>query len=129
MNSVEIWCPPHSNAKDDSGKLIFSASDDGQIRVWDLARREAVRVLDGHMAQVQSIRVITVDESEFEEREEPAELAPLPYSGSARPFLVSGSLDNCLKVWDLDRGVCARTMFGHIQGVWNVDADRLRVVR
>ncbi|KAG0149617.1 hypothetical protein CROQUDRAFT_39553 [Cronartium quercuum f. sp. fusiforme G11] len=113
VNSVEVWSSGET-------KLLFSGSDDGHIRVWDLATRETVRVLDGHMAQVQSIRAITL----IEDHPEPSALFP----GASRPFLVSGSLDNCLKVWDIERGVCARTMFGHIEGVWNVDADKLRVV-
>ncbi|POW22933.1 hypothetical protein PSHT_00647, partial [Puccinia striiformis] len=26
-------------------------------------------------------------------------------------------------------GVCDRTMFGHIQGVWSIDSDKLRIIR
>lgn len=188
-------------------KLLFSGSDDGQIRVWDLFTRDCVRVLEGHVAQVQSIRVITIDETPdsvtppagveaavvstgsgkarsvsplpdpshpsqvtsgnayagfFEDANglrpsrgpflaanqttggppaahffqraatlaQPEGLPPLDLgSGNAKPLLVSGSLDNCVKVWDLEKGTCARTMFGHIEGVWSVDADRLRIVR
>ncbi|KAH9822503.1 WD40-repeat-containing domain protein [Melampsora americana] len=144
VNSVELWTPGSSptnpsNPTDptnltNTGTLLFSASDDGLIKVWNLDTREMVRVLEGHMGQVQSIKMIKIDDHEFEESEVSHKsvdhsLEPIfKGSGGSQPCLVSGSLDNCLKVWDLERGVCRRTMFGHIQGVWHVDADRLRVV-
>ena len=45
-----------------------------------------------------------------------------------RPVLISGSLDNTLKIWDIRTGRCIRTLFGHIEGVWGVDVDKLRIV-
>ena len=45
-----------------------------------------------------------------------------------RPVLVSGSLDNTLKLWDVRTGQCFRTLFGHVEGVWSVDVDTLRIV-
>jgi F-box and WD-40 domain protein MET30 len=46
----------------------------------------------------------------------------------ARPVLLSGSLDNTLKVFDVRTGRCIRTLFGHVEGVWSVDVDKLRIV-
>ena len=43
-------------------------------------------------------------------------------------MLVSGSLDNTLKLWDVRTGECFRTLFGHVEGVWCVDVDKLRIV-
>lgn len=45
-----------------------------------------------------------------------------------RPVLVSGSLDNTLKIWDVRTGKCIRTLFGHVEGVWSLDVDKLRIV-
>ncbi|CAH7672254.1 WD40-repeat-containing domain protein [Phakopsora pachyrhizi] len=100
-----------------SKKMLYSGSDDNQIKIWDLNSRQTLKVLKGHVAQVQSISFLEKD-----------------------LCLVSGSFDNCLKVWNLNDdndegsgeekfGRCERTMFGHIQGVWSVDADKLRIVR
>ena len=44
------------------GKLLFSASDDGTIRLWDLARRTCVQRFGGHVAQVQCLKLLEVDE-------------------------------------------------------------------
>ncbi|SNX87558.1 related to MET30 - involved in regulation of sulfur assimilation genes and cell cycle progression [Melanopsichium pennsylvanicum] len=44
-----------------------------------------------------------------------------------RPVLISGSLDNTLKIWDVRTGRCVRTLFGHVEGVWSLDVDKLRI--
>jgi F-box/WD-40 domain protein MET30 len=204
-----------------AGKMLFSASDDGTVRLWDLAQRVCVRVFSGHVGQVQSLKLLMVDRSKVEGvDEEESELtgpvyeAPVPLSGRNPPFahpytaslnsgfapesvstptappldhsrstspqgfdpieyrsspnspptvgalshdassssascrkkeqnvlaphsnsssppmpvLLSGSLDNTIKVWDVETGKPLKTLFGHIEGVWAVDGDRLRVV-
>ncbi|KAK0533092.1 hypothetical protein OC834_002367 [Tilletia horrida] len=49
-------------------------------------------------------------------------------NATSRPVLVSGSLDNTIKLWDVRTGRCLRTFFGHVQGVWSLDADKLRII-
>jgi len=51
-----------------------------------------------------------------------------PSKPASRPVLVSGSLDNTIKLWDVRTGRCLRTFFGHVQGVWSLDADKLRII-
>ncbi|KAI9276721.1 quinon protein alcohol dehydrogenase-like superfamily [Phascolomyces articulosus] len=46
---------------------------------------------------------------------------------SDTPIILSGSLDNTLKFWTFD-GVCLRTLFGHVEGVWSIAFDSLRIV-
>ncbi|PLW32011.1 hypothetical protein PCANC_20698 [Puccinia coronata f. sp. avenae] len=123
-------------------KLLYSGSDDGQIRIWNLATRQTLKILVGHVAQVQSLSLLKSSVDHLEDS------------------LISGSLDNCLKLWKVKfnilrpssalssdgphlvnqdddeeeevqvsvEGTCERTMFGHIQGVWSIDADKLRIV-
>jgi len=43
-------------------------------------------------------------------------------------FLVSGSLDNTAKLWDIDTGKAMLTLFGHIEGVWAVACNKMRLV-
>ncbi|EJD02082.1 WD40 repeat-like protein [Fomitiporia mediterranea MF3/22] len=45
-----------------------------------------------------------------------------------KPVLISGSLDNTIRVWDVETGKPITTLFGHIEGVWAVACDKLRLV-
>jgi F-box/WD-40 domain protein MET30 len=157
--------PTNATPQIDPGKMLFSASDDGSIRLWDLTLRTCVRQFNGHVAQVQSMRLLVVDEcSNNGTNGSPQNLTlgvPLTSSDSAlaslapnplgyeslaippptspndrvpvltrqpSPILISGSLDNTIKLWDIDTGKAMKTLFGHIEGVWAVASDRLRLV-
>ncbi|KAI5815844.1 sulfur metabolite repression control protein [Pyronema omphalodes] len=54
------------------------------------------------------------------------------FSNPSRPppphMLITASLDGTVKFWDVPTGACTNTLFGHIEGVWAVAADTLRVV-
>ncbi len=44
------------------------------------------------------------------------------------PYFVTGSLDGTLRLWSTMTGRSVRTFFGHVEGVWAVAADALRIV-
>jgi F-box/WD-40 domain protein MET30 len=175
--------PESTPASQAAQLLLFSASDDATIRVWDLKTMTCLRVLEGHIAQVQALKVLTVDvlhnpeiarfptdavgaasehhtigqvdaaaPSATSDRHPPGFVAARDYSvggatmlhgppttpgqqplqpiglGSATPIVVSGSLDNQIKFWDVEKGVCTKTLFGHVQGVWDLACNQLRIV-
>lgn len=47
---------------------------------------------------------------------------------SDSPIIMSSSLDNTIKIWDSKSGKCLRTLFGHVQGIWGLAFDKLRIV-
>lgn len=168
----------------DFGKMLFSASDDGSVRLWDLHSRTCVQEFLGHAAQVQSMKLLLVDppcedgdpnntrasgttspgpsapsfvsprptlpdtplsllntscsdqtdpenwatRSQSSRRSSGSRSPPNPWSFGPKPVLVTGSLDNTIRVWDVDTGKAIQTLFGHIEGVWAVDGDKLRLV-
>ncbi|KAI5124037.1 hypothetical protein M0805_003866 [Coniferiporia weirii] len=224
VNSVQLWDPNPGDVEGgfcqtpmfdtsasetampsiEPGKMLFSASDDGSIMLWDLTLRTCMRTFTGHVGQVQSIKLLFDDPSCEDEStsqqgasttrdprstlpsglpgfapasvsipsppptdhpgfDSPAFQAPAgfdpyayrsspnaspsaqsfvhgPSSSSKRspspfttkrrpkPVLISGSLDNTIRVWDVETGKAITTLFGHIEGVWAVASDKLRLV-
>jgi F-box and WD-40 domain protein MET30 len=114
----------------DPGKALFSASDDGTIRLWDLTQRTCIRQFIGHVGQVQSLKLL-FDHSNGGDADDPVSESDPSQNGSSntkQPCLISGSLDNTIKIWDIDSGNPIRTFFGHIEGVWSIASDKMRLV-
>ncbi|KAG0164698.1 hypothetical protein DFQ28_009917 [Apophysomyces sp. BC1034] len=146
VNSVQIF--------QEESQLI-SASDDSTVRMWDLCTRTCIRVFCGHVGQVQiallspkgfthrlmeeamamTTRLKSLDSSVLDRVPE-NDLAAATFvkgsnacsSLSDSPIIISGSLDNTIKQWDMATGVCLRTLFGHAEGVWSLAFDKLRLV-
>jgi hypothetical protein len=74
-----------------------SGSDDGEIRLWDLATGNHVSTLRGHTRRVTSV--------EF---------------SSDGKLLLSGSWDNTCRLWDVGTSQCASVLTGHSDGVTSV---------
>ncbi|KAF4119324.1 F-box and WD-40 domain protein MET30 [Geosmithia morbida] len=57
---------------------------------------------------------------------------PTFVSDRSRPlpprYMLSGGLDNTVRLWDTATGRCIRSMFGHVEGIWGLVGDTLRVV-
>ncbi len=51
------------------------------------------------------------------------ETTPLP----AR-YILTSALDSTIRCWDTSTGRCVRTFFGHLEGIWALCGDSLRVV-
>ena len=79
------------------GRTLTSGSDDGTIKLWDVATQEEIATLTGHSSFVYSVAL----------------------SPDGRT-LASGSGDRTIKLWDVATGRLIATLTGHSDGVWSV---------
>lgn len=142
VNCVKIHVPSNT---------VFSASDDTTVKMWDLKTNECLRVFggidsNGHVGQVERVipfvytgSDLVEDNPELDGESGPARARPalaqadtnatqLRSDGCYPTHILTSSLDNTIKIWDVQLGKCIRTQFGHIEGVWSISADTFRVV-
>ena len=43
-------------------------------------------------------------------------------------YILTSALDSTIRLWEVPTGRCVNTFFGHVEGVWALAADALRVV-
>ncbi|KAF8950371.1 hypothetical protein CPC16_004817 [Podila verticillata] len=130
-------------------KFIVSASDDTTVKLWDIASRTCLRTFTGHVGRVQCLQtsgdaLISIIANRFR-RSQQNNATALTTTDSGRrspsyesssdsetrtvmPIIITGGLDNTLKVWNVETGECLNTLFGHEEGVWSLAFDKLRVV-
>lgn len=51
-----------------------------------------------------------------------------PGRPSPPSYMLTGGLDNTIRLWHVPSGRCLRTFFGHLEGIWALAADTLRIV-
>ncbi|SZF06105.1 unnamed protein product [Blumeria hordei] len=136
---------------DEASRTLLSASDDRSVRLWDLDTHQTIQVFDGHVGQVQQVSFLPkefefdhVDGSEPENgsiisitSDTQSRSSTLPSTWyelwpATRPkpprYILTGALDCTVRLWDVSTGLCLRTFFGHLEGIWALAADTLRVV-
>ncbi|CAM0142394.1 hypothetical protein VKS41_002109 [Umbelopsis sp. WA50703] len=168
VNSVRIY----------QQSMLVSGSDDTTIRLWDLNTRTCIRVIQGHVGQVQvaipstngfthrfleppvapemiqhqqlhrlrqqQVQLLQQQQSRRQLQQifnpvctisDTSESTPDASNEdlktdlrSDQPIIISGSLDNTIKIWSMPSGECLRTLFGHVEGVWALAYDKLRIV-
>lgn len=138
---------------DIKSRTVLSASDDCTVRLWDLDTKSVMRTFEGHVGQVQQVLPMPEDYEPEEDNHEhddgsstastadslpPGDLrasygfAFSDPSAANRPlpprYIMTGALDSTVRLWDTVTGKCLKTFFGHVEGVWALAGDTLRVV-
>ncbi|KAK5821913.1 putative E3 ubiquitin ligase complex SCF subunit sconB [Linnemannia elongata] len=136
--------------------FLFSTSDDTTVKFWDIASRTCLQTFTGHVGRVQCLQtsgeaLISIlanrRHGKFAALEPASQgsnnavvsraraTSPAYESSSSdsetrstRSIVVTGGLDNTLKIWDAETGACLNTLFGHEEGVWSLAFDKLRIV-
>ncbi|VEU20952.1 DEKNAAC101846 [Brettanomyces naardenensis] len=134
-------------------RTLFTASDDATVRLWDLRTNKCLKVFggvenNGHIGQIQCVIPFTVkdklitdvqehtvpeaethDTHENHDAEDDCNCNDKLLDIACLPtHMLTASLDNTIKLWDVHTGKCIRTQFGHIEGVWSIAADTFRIV-
>ncbi|OBT71963.1 hypothetical protein VF21_09140 [Pseudogymnoascus sp. 05NY08] len=139
---------------DSASRTVFSASDDCSIKLWDLDSKVCIKTFEGHVGQVQQVLPLPADyEPELDDtpptaddassNASSAEIPPTDPRTSFGPaftagcatnrplpprYMLTGALDSTVRLWDVYTGRCLKTFFGHVEGVWALAGDTLRVV-
>ncbi|TEB11614.1 WD40 repeat-like protein [Coprinellus micaceus] len=124
VNAVKIWSsqsfPSELSQGEQEKKLVFSASADCTIKLWDVASKTCLRSFTWHLAPITSLVVVPALSAWSS-----GEVSASP--GGGGPVIVSAGLDNSLGVWDLDMGKCVQALLGHTKGVTGTATDGVRV--
>ncbi|KAL8801897.1 MAG: hypothetical protein Q9182_004186 [Xanthomendoza sp. 2 TL-2023] len=142
---------------DSASRTVVSASDDCTVKMWDLDLKQCIRTFEGHVGQVQQVLLMPVEfdfeASEVDDRDgssstasfasadspshgtvaaSPQECFGPGFSSPERPlpprYMLTSALDSTIRLWETTNGKCLHTYFGHLEGVWALAADTLRIV-
>ncbi|RYP39668.1 hypothetical protein DL767_002049 [Monosporascus sp. MG133] len=92
-HSNSVWSVAFSH----DSKQLVSASGDGTVKIWDVARGACLQTLEKHGFWVRSVA----------------------FSHDSK-LLVSASFQGIIKIWDAGTGACLQTLKGHNGPVWSV---------
>lgn len=154
-------------------RVIFSASDDCTVKLWDLDTKTCIKTFEGHVGQVQQILLMPDDfePDAFEPHHDSADTVsvssgrsstpiPAPHHATqltppsqdslptptdyrtgfgstftndlSRPlppmYMLTAGLDFTIRLWETSSGKCLHTFFGHLEGIWGLVGDTLRIV-
>lgn len=102
-HTAEVWSVSFSL----DGQLLASGSDDRTIRIWDVQTGQCLHILEGHTDSILSLAFLP---SSFK----------VATTAERTNWLISGSLDQTIKLWDGKTGQCLQTLTGAQSQIFSV---------
>lgn len=110
VNSIEF---------DSSSQLLCSGSDDTTVRLWNGKTTVPVKTFYGHTGPVMAVRWINNNSN----TENPTQATLDTTSSIGTSLVVSGSMDNSIRVWDINNGACLLTLLIHEAAVFYAEVS------
>jgi glucose repression regulatory protein TUP1 len=129
------------------GKFLATGADDKQIRIWDIEKRQILRVFDGHAQEVYSLdfspdgrrivsgsadktvriwdminadappKVLTINDPDSLNGN--AGVTSVAFSPDGQ-YVAVGSLDTCVRILEVETGLVVEFLRGHRDSVYSV---------
>lgn len=97
VNAIK-WCP--------QGHTLASCSDDMTLKIWNMKQETWIHDLKDHSKEIYTIRW--------------SPTGPGTRYPNQDLYLASASFDATVRLWDVDRGTCLRTLSKHTEPVYSV---------
>ncbi len=119
ITACHIYGSSEANSANRSMSLLISGSLDKTCVVWDLEKREKLRILSGHREKITATTVILHGSSSTGNVKDNNRSSN--QSSSSPPLLITASEDKLAVIWDLLTGYALRR-FQHLNKVIALDA-------
>ena len=121
----QVLLMPDDFEPDDDGVRRDSGGDDASIR----SGRSGTPVVASHQANSSMTTLQTSSPSPEDDR---ASFGSAFTEDTSRPlppkYIITAGLDSTVRLWETTSGKCLRTFFGHVEGIWGLVGDTLRIV-
>ena len=94
------------------GSLMATCSNDQTVRVWVIASKESKLELRDHEHVVECVAWAPESAHQAINESMPNDVAPAQTKRPG-PFLISGSRDKTIKIWDISTECCIAMLVGH----------------